>query len=160
MLILTIVCCILLAYQDFKSREVNILVLICLFVGSLAITFDRIGFEVYTLTAINMLLIFILFTCLFIYFSLKKMKITNILDTKIGKGDLVILLAITPLFIPENLMTFIVFSVLIALVISIPLKIKKIPLAGFISVGLLSFFILEKINFINGLLPFYSISWN
>lgn len=88
------------------------------------------------------------------------MKITNILDTKIGKGDLVILLAITPLFIPENLMTFIVFSVLIALVISIPLKIKKIPLAGFISVGLLSFFILEKINFINGLLPFYSISWN
>ena len=79
------------------------------------------------------------------YFSLKKGTLTNPLDKYIGLGDLFFYVGISVMFSPVNFLVFFTLSLLItllsySLLINLSLtKNKQIPLAGFVSILVLVF---------------------
>ena len=87
---------------------------------------------------------------LFLYFSLKKKRLFNPVDTKIGLGDIVFFLAITPLFLLRQYILFFISGLLFSLLLSLAIKWitkqdKPLPLAGYLSIYLSSIFILNFI---------------
>lgn len=157
---LEIIVCILfliLVYQDFKNREVNVYVLSGIFLCNGFITYREIGFQVFVLFSINILIVTFLIVGLMVYSRIKNKTYTKMLDNEFGRGDLATLVAITPLFLPLNLLIVIIFSVVLSILVSLPLNIKKIPFAGFVSITLIFYLILNKFNQVDGLIRFVSV---
>lgn len=128
---------LLIAIQDFKYRAIHIVVVIGVFLASMAVLWTEKGNLINFETIIYTLVVFSL---LWLYLSIKNKGFINPFIKYIGLGDFLFLLAITPLFSLFSFIVFFVTGICLAAVLSILLKkyIQKntIPLAGILAVYL------------------------
>lgn len=137
--IITIALLLIIAFQDMKSRTIlwflPFLVLTC---GIYATVTN--GMWIYAI--VNMIILCIQLILIWFYFSIKEKKITKLIDKKIGLGDILFFIGISPLFSTMNFVLFMIISLFLSVIIMIIAnksgitKNKLIPLAGMQSVCL------------------------
>lgn len=135
-----LILCAIAFYQDWKFRAISWMVFPLLLITTLAlfkiadIRLLTIGFNLFFLGTILL--------CLFIYISLQRKKLTNIFKSDLGIGDVLFLIAITPLFIDRNFVLFFITGMLLSGIVHLILYTKtqnaKIPLAGYLALYLIA----------------------
>ncbi len=141
-------------YQDLRYRAIEAWILLLLVLSILTYAFLKYGF---TEAGANMLLntgvliILILPVVLYYYAKYRKIDLFNYL----GMGDLIFLLAITPLFSLFNFVAFYISGLILALILHQVFKLNKkyngstIPLAGFNSIFLAFVLIVNHFNWVD-----------
>ena len=129
---------VFIVLQDFSYRAVHLALLGAIFLVSSVLLYFKTSTLFNTQTFVYIVLIF---AVLWMYLSIKNKKITNPLKRHIGLGDILFLIAVTPLFYVYNYILFFVTGMLLTLVVTLVLKkyINKqtVPLAGILSAYLL-----------------------
>lgn len=127
------VCSVIISFQDFKTRLLSVwsILLYALSCITLVLYFKSASALVANSISTGIYFSFIIFA-LYLYFFLKEGRFTNIIDTKIGLGDLFIFFAIGLTLDLLSLIVFFTISFTISAVIGIIMarKNKTIPLAG------------------------------
>lgn len=157
--LLVYILCSILLFQDFKFRKVNLYVMIFLFFLNLFLGYSLIHNDIFILTGINVLLVLFLLLSLFIYYSIKNKKIYNITDQELGKGDIIMLLVLTPSFLSFNLMMFIILSIIVSILFALVVNIKSIPFAGIIALIYMAYTLLKQLNIIESFTPIKIENW-
>jgi hypothetical protein len=144
--------------QDFKERKIYwifipLIWLLCFFRSYTLFSLK----ETLQFVVINSVFFILQLVFLFIYFTLKNKKFTNILNQSLGAGDILFVLAISPAFQPITFISYYSISLLITLIVSVSLINKNInkhiPLAGFLA---LIFFSILVLNYFNPEISTYS----
>jgi hypothetical protein len=131
-----------IAYQDFKDRLVSLWLLLIYLLNLSFFVYVQNGSSVLLENTLTTLLYLgICFAIIFIFYFAREKKIPSILDSKVGKADLIVLFAIG---ISLPLVLLIVFFALAfslsALLALFFLKDKKsVPLAGILALIYISF---------------------
>lgn len=126
-------------FQDFKQRAISAYLPILIFIASFLYAYSlfeiqEVGFS----TAINIIILSTQFLLLYLYIRIFKKKGT-LTNTYLGWGDILFLLALSPLFSPLNfvffnLAAFILVAVGYLLYFALNTKADKhIPLAGLVA---------------------------
>lgn len=131
-------------FQDFKSKEISWVLIPLLFIGFVVYALCKINFqELISYFFINFLIVAINLLGVTVIISLKEQKITNILKSHLGLGDVLFFIIITLVFSPFNFVFFYLGSILLITILSVFYlffnKEKKtlIPLAGAMSLFLI-----------------------
>lgn len=138
------ICIVLLiiAVQDMRARAVDIWVFPVLAFGGLA-WFYYGRFE-WVVLGKNLAFIGLLFLSLTLYVSLKEKALTNIFKANFGLGDLLFLIAVSPLFSARNMILYVIFGMIFSLILHLIINgrnpEKTVPLAGYLSVFLMGIF--------------------
>lgn len=134
----------IVSYQDFKSRAISwflipLLLITFIFYGISIIDIP----EYITFFSLNVFMLLNILIGTTIVISIKEKKLTNIIDTYLGLGDILFFFILTTLFSPINYFIFLIGSILLfSIIFSINLFISKkkkafFPLAGAMSVLLI-----------------------
>jgi hypothetical protein len=142
----------LIAYYDFRYREISVFTFIFLGLSEAIFIFKYFTLSILISQAIkNIFFLIILFLFLFVYFKLRKRITKGFVDVLIGKADILLLLMTSFLF---NLYDFVFLTWLtafISLVISIFIKgdhfSKLIPFAGILSIIIIVLYLQHVINY-------------
>lgn len=146
----------LIAYQDYKYRAVAVYVYILLFSAVIAYGLTESAWQVvFWNSLINSALVLTMTSVLYFLYFLKEKRVNGFFNTKLGMGDLLFWVAVTPLFSPLNYLLWLIFSMIISLVIYLvgrliqPSKkeLNKIPLAGIQAIVLLVIIFLNAVFF-------------
>ncbi|KAA3641108.1 MAG: hypothetical protein DWQ02_01060 [Bacteroidetes bacterium] len=146
-----ILCLLGLAFQDFKSRKIDLWLLIVM--GFLVLICAGLNNDLKTTltqTGINLGFLAIQLLLVSLYFSMKAGGFVNIADKYLGWGDIVFLVLITPLFSPLNFLYYYSAALFITLTFSFiyfmisPKPDKKIPLISGLSLTLVLVLVLSK----------------
>jgi hypothetical protein len=148
-LVLSLLALSLIIYQDFKYRAISWWTIPLLFLSSIGVAIHSFYFD-WKVIIVNLTLVAFQYLGVTLYFSIKNQKIINITRHYLGLGDLLFLLAITPLFAPLHFCCFLIGSLLLTLILTVLLSLlnrtlKTIPLAGFLSLYLLLLIPLTRI---------------
>lgn len=143
------ICSVLLllcvAVQDFRTRTISAWLLPAIVLALLLAMMDASGWTVALLrnAGMNAALLFIQLGCLWLFVSVRNKRWTNIINTQIGTGDVLLLLCLAPFFSPMNFFVLYTFSIVFALVVTLLLhaagarKTDQVPFAGFMAVPLI-----------------------
>lgn len=138
---------LVIAVQDIRKRTIHLILLVLVFLFSLIINHFEKELELRFIVN-NMVFIFLNISGLFLYYIIKTKRLLNPLKDKIGLGDVIFFIAITPLF---NLNVFALFfivslaaSLLLHIFISKKKKHQTVPLAGYLSIFLIFFLLSDK----------------
>lgn len=133
-------CCLIItlltiAYQDFKSREVQWFWFPLLFVLALFKIWYLDQFKELFSFLLNVIMVLLQLLLLTLYFSIKERKLINIADSYLGWGDILFLLNLCFLLSPVNFILFYLVSLLVTitsyLIYNAFVNLSKpIPLAG------------------------------
>lgn len=143
----------ILVVQDFKSRAISWFIIPLLFVVytvKAILTIEVTELLIYF--GINILMVFTNLLGVGVMVSLKEKKITNILNTYLGLGDILFFIVIAVVFSPLNFFIFFMGSVLVSSIVYglMMLTNKKqqlpFPLAGAMSLLLVIASLLEYFN--------------
>jgi hypothetical protein len=146
MVALSIILICLLAvvvFQDFKSRTISWFLIPLLLMGFVGFAFLQINTtELLTYVGINLYIVFTTLLGATLIISIKNKKLTNIVNTYLGLGDVLFFVVLATVFSPINFILFFIGSIFISSIIfgSITLLRKKqilTPLAGAMSVLLI-----------------------
>ncbi len=151
--LLTILICLLsiIVFQDFKYRAISWFLIPLLFVGFVIYAMLTIEVsELLTYFGINLYMVFTTLLGASIIISIKNKKLTNIIDTYFGLGDVLFFVVLTTVFSPINFLIFFIGSIFIVAVIygGITLFRKKqilTPLAGAMSILLIISIVVEQL---------------
>lgn len=131
-------------YQDLRYREISWWTLPLLFISLIPKYFVNNSWSILIEQGvINSLITIIELLLIFLYFSIKNKKITNVFTIQLGIGDVLFLLIIGPFFHPMLYVWFQVSSLILILFFSLIYGVIKknwnytIPLAGILSILLL-----------------------
>lgn len=156
---ITVIILAIIIYQDFKIKAISWYLLPVLFIPVIIKGLQYLCFQLllqYFL--INIVFVLLLFIGVTIYYSIKNKKLTNIINTSIGLGDILFFIVLCSTFSTINFIIFILITlILISIIYGILiylLKIsdKRIPLAGNMAIFLI---ILILLNFIVKVFNFY-----
>ena len=126
-----------IAYQDFRYREVLVWYFVILFVASLPLVTKAVDFKTLLVNSIvNVCIVTFQLVVLTLYFSLKNKTVTNIFNNYLGVGDIVFFLVCCVWFSPMNFVCFFLAALVTSLLIQSVLRFKTIPLAGIMAVML------------------------
>ncbi len=124
----------IILYQDIRYRQIHIGLPILIFAIIVYMNIEIISLAEILKSA---LFIAINFGAITIYFSIKNSKIENPFSSYVGMGDLVFLVAVTPMFSFRNYMLFFISGMIFSLVLYGIFQNKDnqqtIPLAGYLS---------------------------
>ncbi len=145
--VLVILLCFVLFY-DVKQRSIHAILPVLIFITSVSINiFSEDLLSIYIVYNLGFLSLNII--GLWLYFSVKKGKLSNPIDKEIGLGDILMFVAITPLY---NLKTFalifssgLVFSLVLYFIVTLFKQIETIPLAGYLALFLVLIILIESI---------------
>ena len=151
--------CMVIVYQDFKDRTVHLFALIGLFLVNTISGYALLEEGVFSLIGTNLLILIVLIGSLFLYYSAKHKKAHNILDKEFGKGDVLMLIALTPLFLSLSLLFFIIGISFLGITIGILFKIKTIPFAGILAAGTLIYTLLIQLKVVENYKPIQFFNW-
>lgn len=146
-----------IAFQDFKHRGISWFLLPLLFASLLAKSFQ--SNSVHHLAfffTINLGFILMQLVLMIMYFSIKEKRIVNIINTKMGIGDILFFICLCVAFSPLNFIFFylsgLIFTLIAVLVYHFisGRNIGEIPLAGSIAILMIicifSFYFHHQIN--------------
>jgi len=138
--IIIIILLILIIYQDFKFRAFSWILLPALFVAIISTNLlEHELLHVLNSSILNFSFLVIQFCVISIYFSIKQNRVIKIADHYIGWGDILLWVALCPLFSTINFILFYISSSIIVLIgwglfrIASKNKNHFIPLAGGVS---------------------------
>lgn len=137
---------ILVAYQDFKMREINALlpVVIFLVLAKLNVLQAKPFIQV---LLVNVVLLCLIVTLLTIYLSAKTRSVVNPFKSHLGLGDFLFYISLCPLFNAINYLLFFIFSLLFSLILykwfNSAFRKNGVPLAGLAALFLLFILILD-----------------
>jgi len=147
--LLIVLILIYISYEDLTSRKLDVRVAGFLFILSLSYHYFFIGYWISFL--LNMLFIGILVVGLFFYFSIKGEEMSEIFKLKIGIGDILFMIAVSPLFYNQQYILYIIsgmiFCILQHAIIQLIKKEKDIPMAGYLSNYLIILLLLPYFGF-------------
>lgn len=127
-------------YQDLKDRTIHLALFGVILVSTLALNYI-IGNN-WMNALYSSLFLGVNLLCLFIYVSIKQKKLVNIFNAHLGLGDVLFFLAIIPLFSLRNFILFFISGMLLSMLFHLILnkyqKHATIPLAGYLSLFLIS----------------------
>ncbi len=138
-----LVCALVLAVQDFRTRLISPLVLLVLGVAlALAGSAQASWTEIGTCFLINLAFIATQLLLLTLWFSVRQRKFVSIFDTHIGLGDIFFFVAIALAFAPVNFIFFYALglaSTLLVVILLLLLRktITSIPLAAALAIPLM-----------------------
>ncbi len=140
--IILIILLVGISYQDIRSRQIHIFLLSILLLNTIILNHLTNGLSyIDTVKIVGFVLINII--GLFIYYSLKSRKLINPIDKFLGLGDIIFLIAVSPLFTLNKFILFFITGLLFSLFTHLIIKNfsekKTIPLAGYLSIYLLIF---------------------
>jgi peptidoglycan/LPS O-acetylase OafA/YrhL len=132
-----LVCVLLLLFvQDWRNRQIHVLLPIGIFVLSLFLVPASVSGKLANIlsnTAFFLLTVFLMIA----YMSVKERKFKNPFENYFGLGDLLFYIAITPLFVLRSYVLYFVismiFSILLQALLKKQVKANSVPLAGFAS---------------------------
>ncbi len=143
LLIILISLLAVVVFQDFKHRAISWFLIPLLFMGFIgyAILTIEVG-ALITYIGINLYIVFSTLLGATLVISIKNKKITNIINTYLGLGDILFFVVLATVFSPINFVLFFIGSMAIACIVygGIALFKKKeilTPLAGAMSVLLI-----------------------
>jgi hypothetical protein len=144
---------LILIFQDFKTREISIWVLVGIFACNAVIFLISPNLkELFHSFYVNVLFLIFLLLTLTLYFSIKERKLVFIADNYLGWGDIIFIFTITLCFSTVNLILYLVCSFLFTMLFYLIFKIinpslkKEIPLAGFLAITLILLYIYKWIS--------------
>jgi hypothetical protein len=136
-------------WQDNKIRQIHFLLPFVVFFSAYILVNNITS--IHSIILNNLIFLVITFSVLIIYMSIKNKKFSNPFKNYFGLGDLLFYVAISPIFLLKNYITFFVLSMIFA--ISVQYFFKKhikqdsVPLAG-LSAFFLIIIIVKDIFFI------------
>jgi hypothetical protein len=135
--------------QDFKERLISVWIfpaLLALFIWYRLLSGQEFS-KVLVYSLINVGFILTQFCAVFLYYSIKEKKAVNIFSEKIGTGDLLFFMMVSPLFHPTNFIFFLTGSLFIILVVAVIYspKLHTIPLAGALAIFISIVILMEKV---------------
>lgn len=140
-------------YQDLKYRVIHFILLPVIFGVTLFKQFEIFGYIDIKELIFNFLFIVVLFSVLILFYSVKYRKMWNPLKESIGIGDVLFFFAVIPLFALKSLMLFftlgLFFSILFHLLMNVFRKQETVPLAGYLSIFIISIGLIESLMSIN-----------
>lgn len=130
----------IVTYQDFKSRAISWFLIPLLLIAFIIYGLKALGIKEYiTFFSLNVFMLFNILIGTTIVISIKEKRLTNIIDSYLGLGDILFFFILTTLFSPINYFIFLIGSIfLFSIIFSINLLINKkrkrlFPLAGAMS---------------------------
>ncbi|MFT5819683.1 MAG: hypothetical protein ACI8ZM_000908 [Crocinitomix sp.] len=159
---LEIVCHIVLALlliiafvQDWKYRAISWVVFPLLLTVAGFIFWQA---DLSKLTLVfNLVFLIIVIGTLFLYVSFKRGKLSNIFKADLGLGDVLFLIAITPLFMDRNFILFFITGMIVSGLVHLAIaggkKNVKIPLAGYLAIYIIG---LKSFGFVSNTDLFYT----
>jgi hypothetical protein len=141
--LLSIAALAVVVVQDFRQRMISwylVPILFMLFAANALLAISIIE-AAYTFT-VNLAFIILQLLMLTIYFSLRKRRLINIIDTWLGLGDVLLFIVLCTAFSPVNYFIFYLSSLLLAIIGFGIYKAFKgasntIPLAGTMSIAMI-----------------------
>ncbi|MDQ3109901.1 MAG: hypothetical protein M3R17_08395 [Bacteroidota bacterium] len=139
-----IIALVILAWQDFRTRRIAwwllpVLAASIFLAGFASNSAKTIGQNF----SINMIFLLIQFLLVWIWFSAKNKRLSRIIDTQIGLGDVLFMICVALAFSPGNFLIFYIGGMILTLISTVLIKIfrqnsvMEIPLAGALSVPLI-----------------------
>ena len=122
-------------YQDLRYRHINVLLPIAIYLLGFWMA-SQSSSIILQVSAINSLFLLITFGGMVGYMSIKSRHLRNPFKHYFGLGDLLFLIAITPIFTIHRYITFFIFSLIFSIIVHFAFAKKKdstIPLAGHVS---------------------------
>lgn len=157
--IILVVSLIFLMFQDIKNRKISWPLLLVMPVAFfLTGQIESFNAEYFGNVLFNVAFVILQLAIAAGYFFLKEKKVKNLINNKLGIGDILFLLSITFIFSKVNFIVFYVSGLLFSMIIYLFLlglkavKQKTIPLAGLLSAYLLIVFVCSlflKFSFLN-----------
>jgi len=148
-------CLFWIAYQDFKQRAVHVALFIALALLLLGLNLS-IGFweDKYPQMLVNTLFLAFQFGVLLIYFRIKTGQWGQVMDRKLGWGDIAFLCCLTLYMSFLSFFLFYVISLFFVLLVTLIRKDwrnpeKGIPLAGCQALLFIGYFIAERTGYVN-----------
>lgn len=135
--VLTIVVLSIVVYQDFKFRAISAILLPLLLL--LLLAKNGLGAD----NVINLAFIVLQLTVLTAYISLKNKRLTNIIDSYLGLGDILFLMVACVAFSTMEFVVFYVAGLLFSLLAFMIYRVVRrntspeIPLAGLLSIAMI-----------------------
>jgi hypothetical protein len=148
--VVSILCCLLIACQDFLRRELSLYPLLVLFASLLTGSILRHSW-IEALTNVSWILLFLAANLLLLqaYFSLKTGKAVLIVNRQLGLGDIVFFAAVSAAFGVANFIFYFLSGLLLTMALTLltALRTRKpageIPLAGYMAVVFIGFIALS-----------------
>jgi hypothetical protein len=135
-----------MAVQDFRSRSISVWILPLICVSLTATQGFQSEWSVLAYNAaVNIILLLFMYVTMTLWFSVKARSWVRLDDVYIGRGDLFLLLLLTPAFAPFNFLLFFIAGSVAALIVYGTLNMfrpdanRLIPLAGILGITLLLF---------------------
>ena len=148
-LIITVFTLLVIIWQDLKLRSIHWITLPVIFAGLVLLNYP---IEVNVILR-NILFVAVLMFVVSIYVSMRNRKWTNLTKDYFGLGDILFLIAITPVAEPYLFMLLFISGTLFTLIITlIRMTVKpqrNIPFAGYFAVFLIGFISLDYIYPLN-----------
>lgn len=126
-----------IAFQDFKDRRITILLFVPL--GILSFLYPADGlYVVWFQMGLNLVLLLAIYGLTWIYFRLRKSS-EDLIGKKIGWGDVLVLLAIIPLFEPIGLILLVEIGAILGMLYFLIFRPgnREIPFAGIVTASIL-----------------------
>lgn len=134
MLIAFIAILVLCFYQDVRFRGIHWFVFPLVLMGSIALNWDNLNLIT---MAYNAGFLTILLLGLTIYLSLKEQRLVNVTEGYFATGDILFLIAMTPLFTVQWYILFFTFGTIATLIFHLIASIvkpqKTVPYAGYMA---------------------------
>lgn len=144
--LILIILLILIFVQDWKNREIHIVLPFLIFGLAFYLNTIKDGTKVLNLFY-NISFFLITLFLLVAYMSVKYKKIQNPFKNYFGIGDLLFYIAVAPLFLIRSYIIYfiisLVFSIILQLILSARVAKASVPLAGFASLSLIGLLISE-----------------
>lgn len=136
----------IIAYQDFRQREVVWYVFPIIFVVIVLKALNEIAFpELVNYFGINVLFVTLQMAVLFMFYAIKNRRFVNIIDRYIGLGDLILFVLLCASFSPILFGLFFITSLILLTIVFIIVQLTHsknnnagrptVPLAGGLSVS-------------------------
>ena len=134
-----------IAIQDFRSRSISVWLLQAIVVTMLMAAIGRAEISVllYPDFTINVALLTFQLVVLWLFVSFRRKAWTNIINSHIGAGDILLLVCLTPFFSPVNYFVLFTTSSILALLMVLLMRVLKqkteeyIPFAGVLGLPLM-----------------------
>jgi hypothetical protein len=131
--------------QDFRSRSISAYLLPAIIVCMLIPPFSTAEYNnlLFPNFTCNIILLTVQFILLWLFVSLKNKQWTQIINTQIGLGDILLLVCLTPFFSPLNFFVLFVLAIVFSLIVTLLVRSVRgaksdfIPFAGLLAVPLI-----------------------
>ena len=146
---------LIISIQDFKHRAVHAFLIIGIAMISILINYLEPFLNLYEMCK-SIAFLGITSIGFMMYQTIKNKQLENPIDTAIGLGDILFLIAITPLFQIHHYILFFIVGLLLSVILFVTTqKLRKqatIPLAGYLAIFLIVCFGLKLCQIVN---PFF-----